>query len=200
MVEKGEFDEAETLLTKALEQDGRNFLAYSALTDLRLKTKAKPEVLKELLYKLKILTTQAGATASVWASRAALENASNLRADAKTSLQRALSIDANNKNALLELGEIALSESDNTGAMQIAQKLNKIAPNAISTKTFFARALVAGGKSAEAIKFLDEIKNPPKEIVELKNKIAANDVGKRRRSRKTTRKRREKRGGFGQTL
>ncbi len=176
LVEKGDFAEAETLLTKALEQDGKNFLAYSALTDLRLRTKAKPEILKELLYKLKILTTQAGATASVWASRAALENALGNRADAKTSLQRALAIDANNKNALLELGEIALSEGDNTGALQIAQKLQKIAPNSLSAKMLFARALVAGGKSVEAIKFLEEIKNPPKEITDLKNKISASDA------------------------
>ncbi len=176
LVEKGKFSEAEMLLTKALEQDGKNFLAYSALTELRLRTKANAEVLKELLYKLKIVTTQSGATAAVWASRAALENALGLRADAKTSLQRALSIDANNKNALLESGEIALAEGDNAGAMQTAQKLNKITPNAVSVKMFFARALVAGGKSAEALKFLEEIKNPPKEIIELKNKIAATDA------------------------
>ena len=125
LVEKGEFAEAETLLTKAIAQDGANFLAYSALTDLRLRTKARAEILKELLNKLKILTTQARATASVWASRAALENALGNRADAKTSLNRALAIDAKNKNALLELSEIALAEGDNTGALQIAQNLQK---------------------------------------------------------------------------
>ncbi len=176
LVEKGEFAEAETLLTKALEQDGKNFLAYAALTELRLRTKSSAEVLKELLYKLKIVTTQSGATAAIWASRAALENALGLRADAKTSLQRALTLDANNKNALLESGEIALAEGDNTSAMQTAQKLQKTAPNALSVKMFFARALVAVGKSAEAVKFLEGINNPPKEIIELKNKIAATDA------------------------
>ncbi len=176
LVEKGEFAEAETLLTKAIEQDGKNFLAYSALTELRIRTKASAEILKDLLYKLKILTTQASANATVWASRAALENALGLRADAKTSLQRALTLDANNKNVLLELGEIALSEGDNTGAMQTAQKLQKISPNSLSTKMFFARAMVANGKSVEALKFLEEIKNPSKEVTDLKNKIAANDA------------------------
>lgn len=176
LVEKGEFTEAESLLTKALEQDGKNFLAYSALTELRLRTKANPKILKELLYKSKVVTTQSGATAAIWASRAALEHALGLRSDAKTSLQRALAIDANNKNALLESGEIALAEGDNTGAMQTANKLQKIAPNALSVKMLFARALVANGKSAEALKFLEEIKNPPKDIIDLKNKIAATNA------------------------
>lgn len=176
LVEKGEFAEAERLLTKAIEQDGKNFLAFSALTELRIRTKANAEILKDLLYKLKILTTQASANAGVWASRAALENALGLRADAKTSLQRALTLDANNKNVLLELGEIALSEGDNTGAMQTAQKLQKISPNSLSTKIFFARALVVNGKSVEALKFLEEIKNPTQEVRDLKNKISANDA------------------------
>lgn len=176
LVEKGNFAEAETLLTKAIEQDGANFLAYSALTDLRLQTKAGAEILKDLLYKLKILTTKAGATASVWASRAALENALGFRAEAKTSLNRALTIDAKNKNALLELGEIALVESDHTSALQIANNLQKIAPNSISVKMLFARALVANGKSAEAVKMLEEIQNPTAAVTELKNKIAASDA------------------------
>ncbi|HMS42564.1 MAG TPA: tetratricopeptide repeat protein, partial [Pyrinomonadaceae bacterium] len=124
----------------------------------------------------KVVTTQSGATAAIWASRAALEHALGLRADAKTSLQRALAIDANNKNALLESGEIALAEGDNTGAMQTANKLQKIAPNALSVKMLIARALVANGKSAEALKFLEEIKNPPKDIIDLKNKIAATNA------------------------
>lgn len=175
LVEKGVFKEAETLLLQAIEQDGANFLAYTALTELRLRTAARPEVLKELLNKLKILTTQARAPASIWASRAALENALGDRAEAKKSLQRALALDAENRNALLELGEIALAESDNEGAMQIARKLQKIAPNSISTKLFLARALVANGKSAEAVLFLEEIRNPTAEIIELKNKITASN-------------------------
>lgn len=175
LVEKGVFKEAETLLLQAIEQDGANFLAYTVLTELRLRTKAHSEVLKELLNKLKILTTQARAPASIWASRAALENALGDRAEAKKSLQRALALDAENRNALLELGEIALAESDNEGALQIARRLQKIAPNSISTKLFFARALVANGKSAEAVLFLEEIRNPTAEIIELKNKITASN-------------------------
>ena len=40
----------------------------------------------------------------------------------------------------------------------------------------FARALVANGKTVEAIKLLEEIQNPTKEITDLKNKIAATDA------------------------
>jgi len=176
LVEKGNFAEAEEFLTKAIDLDGANFLAYSALTELKLRIKANPAVLKDLLYKLKILTTKAGAPASIWASRAALENALGDRAEAKNSLKRALAIDEKNKTALLELGEIALAESDNATASQIAQNLQKIAPNSLSVKMFLARALAANGKSVEAIKFLDEIQNPTAEVTALKNKLAANDA------------------------
>ena len=40
LVQKNEFEEAEKILTKTIQLSGINFLAYSALTDLRLKTKA----------------------------------------------------------------------------------------------------------------------------------------------------------------
>ena len=49
LVGKGQFAEAEKLLTKAVALDDANTLAYSALTELRLRTNAKPDVLRELL-------------------------------------------------------------------------------------------------------------------------------------------------------
>jgi tetratricopeptide (TPR) repeat protein len=153
-----------------------NFLAFSALTDLRLKTKSSPDVLKNLLEKLKILTSKAKPTASIWASRAALENSLGDKASAKTSLSRALSIDANNRSALIERAEIALTEGDNKGAMQDALALSKLAPNSIPVKLLQARVYSANGKNEEAVKILDAIKTPSAEVASLRAKLAANDT------------------------
>ena len=176
LIEKNNFADAEKFLTKAVELDDLNFLAYSALANLRLKTKSNSDVLKKLLGKIIFLTSKANANASVWAYRAALENALGDKYAAKTSLKRALSIDAVNKTALLEQAEIALSENDFSTASQIAQTLVKISPDSSPVRFLQARILAANGKREEAVKILDSIKNPTDEITSLRNKISANET------------------------
>ena len=176
LVEKTEFAEAEKLLNKAIESDDSNFQAFSALTDLRLKTKADAEVLKKLLENVKALTAKAKPTASIWASRASLENALGDRAAAKTSLSRALTLDPNNKTALMERAEIALVQGDYKGAMQDAQLLIKLSPNSVPVKILQARVLSAEGKKDEAVKLLDSIPNQNAEVTALRNRISASDT------------------------
>jgi predicted Zn-dependent protease len=94
-----------------------------------LKTKASTAVLKELLSKFQVLTSKANPTASLWASRGALERALGDKAAAKTSLNRAIVIEPKNKPALMERAEIALSEGDYTNATEIAKTLFKLRPN-----------------------------------------------------------------------
>ena len=173
LVQKNNFPEAEKFLTKAIRTDEQNFAAYSALTELRLKTKASPEVLKELLTKIQFLTSKAKPTASVWASRAALENALGDKVSAKTSLNRALSINPKDKSALLERAEIALSESDKTTALEIAKSLEKIAPNSTDVKLLQARISASNGNISEAVKTLNSIENPTANVALLKNEILA---------------------------
>ncbi len=173
LVQKNNFPEAEKLLTKAIQENELNFAAYSALTELRLKTNAKPETLKELLTKIQILTTKASATASVWASRAALENALGDKASAKASLKRALAINPNDKSALLEQAEIALSESDKPAASEAAKILEKIAPDSSAVKLLQARISASNGNIREAVKILDSIQNPTSEVALWRDKILA---------------------------
>ena len=175
LVEKSNFPEAATLLTKAVELDESNFLAYSALTDLRLKTKASPEILKYLLEKIKILTSKAKPTASIWASRAALENALGDKASAQASLSRALAIEPNNKNALMTHAEIALAEGDNATALKDAQTVSKLAPSSLPAKLLLARIYFADGKKAEANKILDSIENPTAEVAALRQTFSVID-------------------------
>lgn len=175
LVGQNEFAEAEKLLTQATNADAQNFSAFSALTELHLKTKAAPETLKALLTKIQSLTTKANPTAAIWTSRAALESALGDKTAAKASLNRALSIDRRDKSALYELGEIALAEGDTSGAAEISKTLSQISPDSKNGKILKARIFAASGKSVEAIKVLDSIENPTPDIAVLRGSITAND-------------------------
>ena len=72
LVRKNQFPEAEKLLGRAIELDELNFPAFTAMADLRLKMRAKPEVLKELLGRLKVLSSKASPTAAILASKGSL--------------------------------------------------------------------------------------------------------------------------------
>ncbi|MFN2393735.1 MAG: tetratricopeptide repeat protein [Pyrinomonadaceae bacterium] len=171
LVQKNEFAEAETLLNKATKSDPQNFSAYSALTELRLKTKAAPEVLKELLTKIQSLTSKAKPTAAIWSSRAALENTLGDKTAAKTSINHALSIDPKDKSALLERAEIALFEGDKATASETIKILFQIAPNSKAVKILQARIYAENGNAADAIKVLDSIENKTSDVVLLRDQI-----------------------------
>ena len=174
LVDKNEFAEAEKFLAKAVETGAQNFSAYAALTDLRLKTKASSQILKELLTKIQLLTAKANPTAAIWASRGALENALNDKTAAKTSIARALQIEAKNKSALAMRAEIALSENDYERAASDAKTLLQITPDSISFKLLQARIFAAQNKTDDAIKILDALVNSSSEAAALRATIAAN--------------------------
>jgi tetratricopeptide (TPR) repeat protein len=174
LVQKNEFPEAEKILSKAVEIDEMNSPAFVALTDLRLKSKAAPEILKQLLTKLQLLTSKANPTASVWSARAALERSLGDKASAKTSISRSLSIEPNNKTALAERVELALSENDLAGALEFARNLNKIAPDSDNSKILLARVYAENGKLDEALKVLDSISNQTADVTALRSRITAN--------------------------
>jgi tetratricopeptide (TPR) repeat protein len=173
LVQKNNFTEGEKYLTKAIQENDVNFAAYSSLTELRLKTKASPEILKELLTKVQFLTAKASPTAAIWGSRAALENALGDKTAAKASLKRALAINPNDKATLLEQAEIALAESDKTTAQEVAKTLEKIAPTSIALKLLQARIFASNGNIREAVKILDSIENQTSDVALLRDNILA---------------------------
>ena len=107
LIDTNNFVEAEKVLSNAIKLDRQNFPAYSALTELRLKSKASPKLYVQLLGKIQNLTSKANPTASIWAARAALESKLGDKKAAKQSLVRALSIEPENSFALSEKIEVA---------------------------------------------------------------------------------------------
>lgn len=173
LVEKNQFAEAEKLLAAA-ELDEQNAPALVVLTDLRLKTNAAPEILKELLTKLRVSTAKAKPTAAIWSARAAVERALGDLPAAKTSLARALSLEPNNKSALAERIELALSENDLAAALENARNLLKLAPDSANARFLLARANAAGGQTDEALKILASIENITPAMTAFRDKIVAN--------------------------
>ena len=173
LVRKNNYPEAEKFLSQAIEGDEMNFPAYAAMTELRLKTRASSEVLNALLTKIRILTSKANPTASIWASRAALENAAGDRKNAKASAARALELDPKYQFALSTSADIALIEHDPSAADGFVKRLEAVVPHSESAKGLRARVLVAQGKTDEALVLLNSILKPGKEISDLKNEILA---------------------------
>ena len=173
LVRKNNFSDAEKYLRQAIETDELNFPAYAAITELRLKTKASPEVLKALLLKTRSLTVKANPTASIWASRAALESALGESKNAKASAAKALELDPKYQLALSTSADIALLENDPAAAEAFVKRLEAIAPTSESAKGLRARLLMTQGKSSEALALLNAITTPGSEIVDLKNQLLA---------------------------
>lgn len=176
LVGKNQFEEAEKFLTKATETDEQNFLAYSALTELRLKSNSSPEILQNLLTKLQNLTAKANPTAGIWAARAALENKLGDKKAAKQSVNRALAIEPNNNFALTEKIEIALSENDLTVALADAKNLSKINSGSLESSFVLARVYASGGNIAEAVKTLNALDQTNPKVIELKKKLTAGTI------------------------
>ncbi|CAN5746543.1 hypothetical protein BH20ACI4_BH20ACI4_09800 [soil metagenome] len=175
LVTKNQFTEAEPLLIKAAEADDQNFLAFSALTELRLKTNAAPEVLRELLGKVQLLTSKANPTSSVWAARAALESKLGDKKSAKQSLTRALAIEPENNFALNERINIALSESDFRSALADAKTLVKINSGSVNSNLILVRVYFASGNLPEADKLLDLLDQTNASVIEFKKNLTSNN-------------------------
>ncbi len=170
LVGKGAYTEAEKFLKKAVSLDERNVLALSALTELRLRTKAPPDQLRDLLSKLTALTERAKPTASAWAARAALEVELGQKTASRTSVEKALELEPQNQFALVSKASAMLDEGDTAGAESVIRLIEARSP-AATAQALKARLLFANGKSEEAIALLNGIENPSPDIVALRDKM-----------------------------
>lgn len=173
LVNKRDYANAEILLLKAIELDEKNFPAFTALTDLRIATKAKPEILSELLKTVAGLSSKAKPTAAILVSHGLLEKELGQLTAAKTTFQKALTLDTANLGANAELALIAISEGDTAKADEYVKKVEKIAPAIEGTKLLRARILVLGGELDAALKVLNSVEKPSPELIALRANIEA---------------------------
>lgn len=157
LVQQEKFTEAEPVLTKALALDDLNFPAFAAMTELRIKTKASTATIEMLLGRITDLTAKANPPVSIWINRSALENHLGQKAAARSSINRALAIDPNNKNALIQSAEIAFAVADTKRAAADAALLEKLSPGSETAKLIRAEILYIEADNSGALKMLDLI-------------------------------------------
>lgn len=155
------YTDADTALKRALELDPGNVPAYAALIDLELNSKAAPDKLRETLARVKELTDgKAAAAASLWAGRAAIENALGDRKAAKLSVARALETESRNSSALLLSAEIGLADNDVEHAKQAAAILAGSKIDVWKLTLLNARIAAADDRPSDALALLDKL--PPR--------------------------------------
>lgn len=174
LVQKQQFAEAEKFVLRAIELDNSNSLAYSALTEIRLRTGASKETLAALLKTVSDMTGKVRPTASIWASRAALESALGDRKAAKASIDKALELEPKNIAALTEAASVALADNDPTKAEEYIKRLEALRISGETLGVLRARVFLAKGNADEALKTLGAIENPHQETLKLKAAIELN--------------------------
>ncbi len=183
LVTQKKYDEAESILNKAVALDAQNFPALSALIELRLRTKASQATLKDLLAKTTALTTKANPPISIWVARAALENALGDTKAARSSVNRVLSSEPTNKSALILSSEIALAAGDLARADADTKQLEKISPGDETNALMRARIFLANGNANEALEILNRFPQSPdaaemRKLIETNSSVSAAELEK----------------------
>lgn len=173
LVDQERYSEAEVHLLRAIELDQQNFPAFAALSELRIRTNAKPTELRSLYATVAELSQKVRPPISIWIARGSLELALADRKAAASSFTRAMAMDATNVIAVRELALIAIDDGDATAAVGLADQLASISPNDPSLPVLRARILLANGKNEEADGLLATVKPQTSEILALREKIAA---------------------------
>ena len=173
LVDKGQFAEAEKLLSKVAEIEPQNAAALIALTDLRLRNFATPAVLQDLLTKVAPLTGKANATPALWTARAALENALSKRSVARSSLTKALAADPKYRPAQLLMADLAVADGDLVAAKDILARLETGGEATDQLRLLRASIFANDGKLEDAVAQLDAMQAPGNAANELRSKITA---------------------------
>ena len=171
----GRFDEAEKYLEGALKLEPANPMALVALTELRTRTKAQRPVLENLLKRLEQATANnEQATVSLWLARSQVEKDLGKSAEAMTSVNNALALDAKSGSALMQRAELRLDARDFDNAIKDAQAARQLAPQNLNGTLFLAHVLASAGRVDEAIKLLDGLDDEKKrlpEVVEMRKRL-----------------------------
>ena len=173
LVRRNKFDEARPLLKRAIEVDSENTPAYVAMATLAVKTSAPVSELKELHKRIAFMAAAAKGVASIWSAKAILENAVGEKKAAALSATRSLELEPKNVSMLALLAAVSLDETDPDQAETIIARIEAAEPAAPEIAYLKTRAFLARGKEREALKFIEGVKSPTKDLLDLKARIVA---------------------------
>lgn len=143
--------EAETILGKALELDQRS---SRALVGIASELHSQPQVyqnsLAVLLRLLQHVSDDKSATSEYWTARGLTEEALGKKTEALSSYQRAVSLDAQNYQALSARAQLRAGTGDKEGALTDMQAARQLAPNDPYVKLQSINIYLQTGKREEA--------------------------------------------------
>lgn len=171
LVETKNYTEAEKILAHSIELDPQNFPAYAAIADVKIKTGSSPEVLKDLLKRVSVLASKANPPTSIWIAKAQLEQALGMFREAVESSTKVLELDPNDRSAKYLRAELALRSGDTIQALKFADELALSELDGVDQKMLHVNILIAEGRSDDALKILDTIKDAPPPVVELRERL-----------------------------
>ena len=168
------YSDAAAALKRAIELDPANAPALAALIDLQLNSGAMADRLHETLVKVQALTDgKAGAPATLWSGRAALENALGDRKAAKLSVARVLEMEPQNVGSLMLSAELAIADNDLEGAKRTAVTLAGLKADIPRLNLLNARIAAADGRASDAVALLDKLPPATRGADELRKQISA---------------------------
>ncbi|MCB1023454.1 MAG: hypothetical protein KDB79_03635, partial [Acidobacteria bacterium] len=168
------YSEAEDLLEEAIQLDTTNYPAYSALSEVLIKSGAPASKLENLLVRLQTGVDLANAPVGIWISKASIERRLGNYESARLSALKALEISKNDPAALSELIEAYLAKAENKKALEAAHDLMLIDPRSRPGKMLLARAYYLNDNANEAINVLRSIEKPDKDVSALLEIIRSN--------------------------
>lgn len=174
LTREAKYEEAGKLLERSATLDPANASAFVALADLRLRTKASPDTLKELLTRLRDFSTKPNATPAVWTARSKIESVLGDSKQARASIDSALAIDPKNHDALFQKANLAAGSGEVELAESIANAFTAAGSDADELALLRARIAVAAGRDGDASEILTRVKGSTMEIEQLRAVVKTN--------------------------
>jgi tetratricopeptide (TPR) repeat protein len=173
LVRRNKFDEARPILKKAIAVEAENTPAYVATAILAVNTNAGETELREIYKKISYMSAAAKSVASVWSAKAVLENALGEKKAAAASASRSLELDPRQVSMMAMLASFALDAADVSQAAAQIAKIEKFEPAAPELPLLKIRLLLVQGKNEEALQMIEAVKQPNKDLAELRLQLIA---------------------------
>ena len=173
LLHRGKFEEARPILKKAIDLDANNTPAWASTASLAIATGAQRSELQQILKSISLMAESANPSAMIWSAKASLEFALGDKKAASVSASRTVAIDPNDISMLALLANASIDAKDTVKATELAEKIEALDPRSNELTFIKVRILAEDGKFDDAIRTIDSVKQPTKELLAIRSQIVA---------------------------